>query len=283
MQKYLFSIFSILILTFSTQAFAKKGAISPQVLVDFHPKKVIVDVEPGKTVLVELMTENKKKIPMKAIVVLKEFHFNENGSFNYDKIKAGKKGDYSLIPYASVAESSFMLKPLERKKKIIKLKIPKDLKGSRGLLMSVQVDPIYKKTLMKRETKAGISFSVNYTGPLIVHVKDSSKINIISKNMVNYKKRNKQLKINSIIEYKSEYFSQNLLANYILLDKNNKKILSGELTNVAKRKIIYPDNKRKFSGGSITNLKKGEYKVVITFFDSKFNFTKTYQEKLVIK
>ena len=254
---------------------------SPKVVIDFAPKKVVLDADPGKRILVKLKAINKTKHDVQAAVILKEFHFDENGKFNHDKINKGEKGPYSLIPYVKLLNPKFPLKSGEIKETIIEVNLPKDFKGSRGLLMSVQTDPEWAQKQRKKRKTSGVSFTVAYTGPLIINSKKTSKINLLAKNKVDYKKG--QLRVSSFIHLKGNSFLSQLEGKYVLLDKNNKKVLRGNLSNSSKQPRMYPENKRKFLGGSSVNLKKGEYKLVISYFGREYGFSKTYTEPLKVK
>ena len=276
-------LFLLTFLVFATPTSARlvKMKASPNVIIDFSPKKVIQEAEPGQTVLVKLQAMNKTKEDVKAAVVLKEWHFDENGKFNYDKIKKGEPGPYSLIPHVKLLNPSFDLKAGEVKEATIEIKVPKDFKGSKGLLMSVRPDAEWKKLKSKKDKKAGVTFSVAYTGPLIINSKSTSKINLLAKNNIKYKTGN--LRVSSMIHLKGNSFISEIQGKYVVLDKNNKNVLKGDLRNSSKQPRIYPENKRKFLGGSAVNLKKGEYKIVISYFAREYGFSKTYEEKFSVK
>lgn len=241
-----------------------------------------MDAKPGDKVIVKLEAVNVTSGKVKTVVVLNEFHFDKSGKFNYEKIERGDKGPYSLIPYATVPNSSFFLEPGEKKEVSIEVNLPKDYKGSKGLLMSVRPDEKWMKAEhdKARKLKTGLSFSVNYRGPLIITAKDTSKVNLVAKNKISYKRG--KLRVSSFIELKGNSFLSLLEGKYILL-KDGKVILQGGLSNISKLPRIYPGNSRKFSGGSSAKLKKGKYKLVITYFDREYKFSKTYTEELSVK
>lgn len=263
----------------------RKGVLkaAPQVVVDFVPKKAVVNATPGDKILVKLKARNSTKDDVRAIVQIKDFHFLENGKFNYEKINKGEVGPYSLVPYAKALTPKFMLKAGETKETIIQVDLPKDMKGSKGLLMSVRTDPEWIKETKKVKRKTGIQFSVAYTGPLIVNLKDNSSLNLLADNKVDYNKKTKSLKTNSFIHLKGNAFLMDLEGQFLVLDKNNKNILKGNLKNTSDQPTIYPENKRKYSGGSEIDLKKGDYTLVISYYSRNYGFTKTYKEKFSVK
>lgn len=280
-------VFSIFMLSISassqvlkreTNLTKKKKKNSVNVVIDFEPKKVVMEGKPGEIILVPFEVKNTTKKEVKAKFYLKEFHVLETGRYDHEKINKGLKGPLSLIDFAKVSEDSFMMPPESTKKTTIKVTLPPDFKGTKALLMTAKVDPDWKK---RQKRTSSIDFTFAYTGPLIITSKNKGDINIITKNRVQYK--NNKLRFQSLMELNADIFIGDLKASITLLDKDNNKIYGGNLNNFSPEIKIYPQTKRKFSGSTELTLEKGNYTYIISYFSKEAEYSKTFREEFMVK
>lgn len=265
----------------------KEGKITLKPLIDYNPKLLslmVPNINKKSNFPVVIEIENTSDEDKMVKVIFYEYNPDEYGINDLEKSKANiKRAEFSINDYIKYNRNAFMVKAKQKMKYKLEVDLPKDLKGTKYALYTVQEVPFenfVEAAKAKQGRGSSIAMSVGYMSPLVVDV-DNSGEKKVDLTLKYFPKTNVVL-----VDAKNagDHYLRVPNVNAVILNEKNEfvqKLTLQLATNVIKN--LHPYCHLPFVERMSRGLKPGKYRVIMALTADEGLFVHNEEQELIVE